>query len=103
MYTDIQKQLTALEATLVNRLEGISSDLTRLHSADSAEQVTERENEDVLRNLQAETRLELKQVRAALQRIARGEYGICSQCGEPIGAARLAALPYATHCIRCAN
>lgn len=103
MYADIQKQLTELEAALTNRLAGISSDLSSLHSADSAEQVTERENEDVLRNLQEETRLELKQVRAALQRIASGEYGICSQCGEPIGAARLAALPYATRCIRCAN
>lgn len=103
MYEATQKHLSDLEQSLAARLENISNDLTSQHSADSAEQATERENEDVLRNLQEETRRELQQVRAALKRIASGEYGICSQCGGPIGEARLAALPYATRCIHCAD
>lgn len=103
MYEEKQQQLIELEKVLNARLTGIGSDLTSQHSADSAEQVTERENEDVLRNLQEETRLELQQVRAALKRFDSGEYGVCAKCGEDISPARLAALPYATLCIRCAS
>jgi DnaK suppressor protein len=32
---------------------------------------------------------------------AHGQYGICENCGQPIGAERLEALPTATRCIRC--
>jgi RNA polymerase-binding protein DksA len=95
--------LKALETNLISRLDGVTQTLNSSHSADSAEQVTERENEDVLRNLQEETRLELNQVRAALKRLETGEYGICASCGEEISPARLEALPYATLCIRCAK
>ncbi len=103
MSNEKQAQLQQLETTLNNRLEGLTRDLTSQHSADSAEQVTERENEDVLRNLQEETRLELQQVRAALKRLESGDYGVCSNCGNEINPARLAALPYATLCIHCAS
>jgi DnaK suppressor protein len=42
-----------------------------------------------------------RQVRAALQRIGDGTYGICQECDEPISLTRLAALPWAALCIRC--
>ena len=44
---------------------------------------------------------ELAAVDAALQRLAAGSYGQCSDCGEPIAAARLLAYPTATRCIDC--
>lgn len=103
MHEEKHKYLIDLEKALDARLTGVARDLASTHSADSAEQVTERENEDVLRNLQEETRLELKQVRSAIKRIETGEYGICSDCGAEISEGRLAALPYATLCIRCAE
>ena len=102
MFEEKLAQLQELETTLTQRLEGLNRDLSSEHSADSAEQVTERENEDVLRNLQEDTRVELQQVRAALKRIHAGDYGICANCGADIGEGRLTALPYATLCIRCA-
>jgi DnaK suppressor protein len=37
----------------------------------------------------------------ALKRIEDGTYGICANCGKPIGEERLAAIPWATHCIDC--
>jgi RNA polymerase-binding transcription factor DksA len=40
---------------------------------------------------------------AALHRAAEGTYGSCRMCGREIGAERLAALPGATTCIRCAT
>ena len=39
----------------------------------------------------------------ALSRIRDGVYGICSSCGEKIPDKRLAALPYVTKCINCAE
>lgn len=38
---------------------------------------------------------------AALERLSRGEYGICVECGEPISRARLLALPEVQRCVRC--
>jgi DnaK suppressor protein len=32
---------------------------------------------------------------------AHGAYGLCEDCGQEIGAERLAALPSSTRCIRC--
>ena len=37
----------------------------------------------------------------AIDRIDAGIYGICDECGEPIGAKRLMARPVTTYCIEC--
>lgn len=39
----------------------------------------------------------------ALSTVAEGEYGICEECGQPIHPDRLAVLPDARTCIRCAK
>jgi RNA polymerase-binding protein DksA len=41
----------------------------------------------------------LAEINAALARIDADTYGLCERCGEPIGAERLEALPWATLCI----
>ena len=52
----------------------------------------------------AETaQLELRQVRAALMRHASGAYGRCASCDAKIPAARLEAVPFAIHCLACAE
>ena len=40
-------------------------------------------------------------MKAALDRIAAGDYGRCARCGGEIGMARLTALPHARFCIPC--
>ena len=52
------------------------------------------------RHLEREARL-LREVRAALGRIADGSYGICLQCEEEISQKRLRAMAWATLCIDC--
>ncbi len=47
-----------------------------------------------------ERKLILK-VKDALERIEDGEFGICEDCGEPIGLKRLEARPVTTLCIDC--
>ena len=44
----------------------------------------------------------LDQVEDALERLDAGTYGTCTNCGKPIPAARLDALPYTTLCVACA-
>jgi DnaK suppressor protein len=43
----------------------------------------------------------LTEVNEALARIGAGAYGLCLECGEPISAVRLKALPWARLCLRC--
>jgi RNA polymerase-binding transcription factor len=43
----------------------------------------------------------LREVRAALARIGEGGYGQCLQCEDPISPKRLAAVPWASLCLKC--
>jgi DnaK suppressor protein len=43
----------------------------------------------------------LRLVNAALDRITRGEYGICHACAEDISEKRLKAIPWAEFCVQC--
>ncbi|PKN55007.1 MAG: molecular chaperone DnaK [Deltaproteobacteria bacterium HGW-Deltaproteobacteria-14] len=43
----------------------------------------------------------LIQVRAALDRVAAGDYGDCARCGDPIGFGRLDARPETPLCVGC--
>ncbi len=43
----------------------------------------------------------LREVRAALNRINAGTFGICLGCEEKIGLKRLSAVPWAASCIAC--
>jgi len=38
---------------------------------------------------------------AALERLDRGQYGMCAECGEAIAPARLQVLPEVQTCVRC--
>lgn len=45
----------------------------------------------------------VESLRAALQRVEDGSYGICQRCGGRIDRARLDVVPAATLCIECAR
>ncbi|RPH71588.1 MAG: hypothetical protein EHM78_06630 [Myxococcaceae bacterium] len=45
---------------------------------------------------------ELNRIEAALRRIDEGRYGVCDECGEPIGAQVLLANPASPVCSGCA-
>lgn len=95
--------LDALLLDYTTRAEAIRRDLGRSHSADFAEQAQQRQNDEVLEALLAEAEQGLLLVRQGKQRLAEGHYGECLCCGEPIEAERLAALPVAEYCLRCAE
>jgi RNA polymerase-binding protein DksA len=100
----IRQRLTARRADLTQRLERINLDMRHVRKpldADFEEQAVERENDEVLDALSETLRTELAQIEAALGRLDSGNYGICQVCGREIPAARLEALPYASHCVDC--
>jgi DnaK suppressor protein len=43
----------------------------------------------------------LKQLEAALEKVAQDKYGTCEQCEEEIPEARLEIMPYAEFCTKC--
>ena len=43
----------------------------------------------------------LQAIEEALGRLEKGTYGVCRDCGEPIAAARLNAIPWTRVCIAC--
>lgn len=43
----------------------------------------------------------LSEVEHALERINKGTYGRCENCGQPIPEKRLEALPWAARCVKC--
>ncbi|RTZ58589.1 MAG: TraR/DksA family transcriptional regulator [Gammaproteobacteria bacterium] len=103
MHSSQRKKLESLKQEIKRRVEKAKQDFTSLHSADWSEQVTERENEEVLEALINEGEEELAQIAQALGRMDEGNYGICASCSEPINPERLQALPYTSLCIRCAS
>jgi len=68
------------------------------HMADVA---TDAYEQEFTLELMANERQELKQIDHALDRITRGEFGVCEKCGGRILQARLRALPQARQCIGC--
>ena len=101
--TDLAQSLKELAQGYQQRIEAINRDLSRSHSASFTEQASERSNDSVLHALLAEAQHELVAAQQALARLEAGHYGQCSACGEPIEAARLAALPAAALCLGCAS
>lgn len=103
---DIRDQLARRRdeiMTIVNKVGKHVGHRDEPFDRDSGERALELENLDALFAIDRETRLELRQLNDAIERIDIGQYGFCSECGARIGAARLKALPYADTCIGCAE
>ncbi len=103
----------AVRACLLKRREELQARASRASadlrhesdplSADFAEQVTQRESDDVLGAISESARQELRLLQAALRRLEAGRYATCAACGEPIEEERLQAVPYTDRCRSCAQ
>lgn len=56
---------------------------------------------DVLLNLSENQRQKIRDIDAALDRLAQGEYGVCVRCGDEIAARRMEVRPFSRYCIEC--
>jgi len=69
--------------------------------ADPADRATAESDRAFTLRLRDRERKLIKKVQQALTRIEEGEFGICVECGDDIGIARLKARPMTTLCINC--
>ena len=102
-YDELREHLERKKHELTTRLERITANLRRGVEADSKERAKQMEDNEVVDALGNEARVELTKISAALMRMDKGDYGICTECGLKIDAGRLEAYPYAQECIDCAR
>ncbi|CCF82909.1 Transcriptional regulator, TraR/DksA family [Nitrolancea hollandica Lb] len=91
--SDIDEQVRSFGTSQQDAGRGITN-----HIGDDSDIVFEQERLLTIRDRLASRHAEIKH---ALEKMARGNYGICENCGQPIAPDRLAALPFVTLCIRC--
>ncbi|MDP2789982.1 MAG: TraR/DksA C4-type zinc finger protein [bacterium] len=101
---DVKRRLQKEYDRLVNRISALmdkGKTLWQEHGDkedDNASEVSE--FQDTL-SLGKNMEKNLDDVKAAMQQVDAGTYGICSNCGKPIEEARLKLVPSATLCIAC--
>jgi DnaK suppressor protein len=102
-FDPIKQRLDERLVQLRRRTSKIEAHLREPGDADWQEQATQRENDEVLEQLDASEVAEMAQIRRALDRIEAGTYGQCERCSEAIDPKRLAAVPVTGVCIACAD
>lgn len=101
-YSDIATKLAARLVELNERAEEIEDDLRHPLDADFSEQAVDLADDEALEGIDDVLRAEARQIMLALSRIENGTYGVCTNCGADIPAARLEVQPIATRCVACA-
>lgn len=99
----LRGDVSAMAAGALNKTRSeANGDLSSMpiHMADVGTDNFEQEFTLTLMETEEDT---LELVEGALERIEEGAYGICTECASRIPKARLNAIPYAEHCIRCAS
>lgn len=69
--------------------------------ADPADRATVESDRAFTLRIRDRERKLIKKINAALNRIEDGTFGVCDECGEDIGVARLKARPVTKFCINC--
>jgi DnaK suppressor protein len=101
----MRQRLLARQKELNARRDRLAADRRREAeplSADAPDRAIQQENDEVVDSIESVVDSELRAVSQALDRFDAGRYGVCEICGGDIGAKRLAAIPYALQCQRCA-
>ena len=102
----LREMLLARRTALLHQVDRVENDLRALdeNTESELEEGAQEENlSRVLSGLDDRSQAEIDAIDAALTRMADGEYGRCTDCGEPIPLERLEALPTATTCVECAE
>ncbi len=68
---------------------------------DPADMAANAYTKELLISMSANDRMLLQLIDEALQRVEKGEYGECVNCGEQVQPKRLDAVPWARYCLKC--
>ncbi len=95
----LQGDMTQIEDNALNKDHGNTTSMP----TSMAELGSDNSDQELTLSLLGSEGDALDQIEAAIERIEDGSYGQCETCGVEIPASRLAAIPYAAECVRCAS
>ena len=106
-----KKTLQRLKRALLKEREEIIGEVKQIHESskemgqdgiqDIGDEAANIYNKQILLSLSENERVRLQEVDEALDRMENGTYGICEECGGPIGLKRLEVRPIAIYCVPC--
>ncbi len=106
-----KKTITRLKKILLKEREEIVGEVRQIFESskemgqdgiqDIGDEAANIYNKQILLSLTESERMRLQEMDEALDRIEAGTYGICEECGEPIGLKRLEVRPVAKYCVPC--
>jgi RNA polymerase-binding protein DksA len=102
--TELQSEALRLGSEIAaseDALAGLMRDSGDGAGDDEADTGTKNITREHEMSLAANAREMLEQTERALERLDAGTYGVCENCGNPIGKARMQAFPRATLCMDC--
>jgi len=98
----LQVLLQNIRAEIVGEVEKISvKENEAEHMADISDDAARSYDRKLQGDLEKQEWNKLKQVEAALEKVAQNKYGTCEQCEAEIPEARLEIMPYAEFCTQC--
>ena len=98
----LQVLLQNIRAEIVGEVEKISGKENEAeHMADISDDAARSYDRKLQGDLEKQEWNKLKQVEAALEKVAQDKYGTCEQCEAEIPEARLEIMPYAEFCTQC--
>ncbi len=98
-----REKLMKSREEILQKGEDTLEDMTeeRIVHADPADRASAESDRAFTLRLRDRDRKLVHKIDEALERIEEGSFGICEECGEEIGRARLEARPVTTLCINC--
>lgn len=97
----LQKELESFATEDKNLKHNWDAKYPNREDGDKEEEADEMQEYDNALSLEYSLELKLKDVKVALEKIDKGGYGICENCGKEIGEERLKACPEAKTCLKC--
>jgi DnaK suppressor protein len=106
-----KKETEKYRRALVEKKDSLSQEM--LKNKDAGQENSEENTQDIadkasssytkefLFSLSDSERLLVQQIEQALARIDDGNYGLCTNCGNPIPEKRLDAVPWTPYCVDC--
>ena len=85
----------------VQKIKQEDLNVSRDDLADEIDMATANLTQSLTLRLKGREQQVLPKIDKALERIQKGEYGVCEDCGGEIGMNRLEVRPFATLCIKC--
>ncbi len=102
----LRQRLLARRRAIVGRVartDDLLGELEESTPAEVEEEAQELNQARIVAQLGQRGRAELDAIDTAIELMARGDYGFCEECEEPIDVARLEVLPTARRCTTCAE